>query len=214
MDSQVDARPAALVMARFWGSGPVKTRLAKDLGQETAREVYRRMVEGWWAELEAPGLARHLWVSPADQLQACAAWLPGAEAVTPQVEGDLGTRMLEAFRATRGHPWCAVVGTDCPALDAARVLAAGTALDHADLSLVPTFDGGYALLACRRPYPELFAAMPWSSDEVLDLTLQRAEALDLTVHLEPKLRDLDTLEDLHQLQREGWLRDVGAADGP
>ncbi|MHC4380971.1 MAG: TIGR04282 family arsenosugar biosynthesis glycosyltransferase [Planctomycetota bacterium] len=205
MKSENPERPAVLVMARYWGMGPVKTRLAADLGQEQAREVYRYMVEALWTRLEDSRLLRHLWVSEAAHLDACRTWLPGADRIRVQAEGDLGERMLRAFRAAQDLPWCAVIGTDCPALDAQAILAAGSALEHADLSIAPTFDGGYALLASREPIPGLFEDIPWSTSEVLEATLQRAEHLGLKVALGETRRDLDDLADLRRLQAEGLL---------
>ena len=192
-------------MARHWEGGPVKTRLAAALGQEAARRVYRHMVERLWQGLEDSALERHLWVSPPQQLEACAAWLPGADRIEPQPHGDLGTRMTCAFEGSREHPWSAVIGTDCPALDSKAILAAGAALQHADVAISPTFDGGYALLALRHPRPELFEDIPWSTPAVLDTTLQRAASLGLEVFLGQTLRDLDKVEDLRLLPAEGLI---------
>ena len=205
MKSQVEDRPAVLVMARYWEHGPVKTRLAADLGQEAARRIYRNMVETLWEGLEHPQLARHLWISTPEHLEACRLWLPKADRIDAQPEGDLGQRMARAFRDAQDLPWCAVIGTDCPALDASAVLAAGSALDHADLSLIPTFDGGYALLASRDPIPDLFDDMPWSTSQVLDATLHRAAHLGLKVFVGKTQRDLDDLSDLRMLQAQGRL---------
>lgn len=187
-----------LVFARWWADGPVKTRLAAAIGAAAAREVYRLLAESAWAELEHPQLVRQLWVTPAERLEAMRAWLPGAERVEAQPETDLGARLSRAFDTAfrAGAPWAAVVGTDVPDLDAAMVLRAGARLQQADLSIVPAFDGGYALLALREPHKELFSDIPWSTPRVLELTLARAADLGLGVALLPPARDVDTLEDL------------------
>lgn len=192
-------------MARHWAVGPVKTRLAASIGQDRAREVYRDMVESLWGGLAHPLLERHLWVTPENQKGSCEQWLQGATHTFLQPEGDLGARMFAAFEQAEKCPWAAVIGTDCPALDAQVILKAGAALDHADVSLIPTFDGGYALMALREPQPGLFLDMPWSTEEVLPRTLERAESLGLKVALGPTLRDLDNLEDLQILQSEGLI---------
>lgn len=189
---------AVLVFVRWWAEGPVKTRLAAEIGEAPAREVYRQLAESAWAGLEHPQLTRHLWVTPAARIEEVRAWLVGAGRVAVQPEADLGQRMGQAFDTalTGGAPWAAAVGTDVPELDAAMVLRAGAELQHADLALVPACDGGYALIALNKARPELFSDIPWSTPQVLELTLARAADLGLTAALLPPARDVDTLEDL------------------
>jgi rSAM/selenodomain-associated transferase 1 len=200
--------PAVLVMTRWWAEGPVKTRLAADLGQEAARELYRRLAEDLWKNLQSTSLQRLLCVSPADQVENTSEWLAGADVVLAQPEGDLGIRMkllmhhaLQELMA----PWVAVVGTDAPAIDAAWVLKAGQQLVDHDVVITPSLDGGYALLAFTQPHAELFSDIPWSTAEVLAVTQQRALEAGLKIFLTEPVVDLDDIHDLHALQADGWL---------
>lgn len=197
------------MLAKYWEIGPVKTRLAADLGQESARAIYRDMVHKLWCGLEHTALQRHLWVAQAETEEACRQWLPGATHTHSQPEGDLTPRLQMAFQQAFARepelPWAAVLGTDCPALDAAFLLQAGKHLDRAEVVLTPTFDGGYALLALRQPQPQLFEDMPWSTPEVLPTTLHRAAELGLSVFQTQTLRDLDDIHDYRLLQAEGLL---------
>jgi len=194
-------------MARWWGQGPVKTRLAATIGQPTAREIYRQMVESLWSRLAHPDLHRHLWATPAAELSRMALWLPGADAIHAQTSGDLGARMAAAFHTafTSNSPWAAVVGTDAPRLDAAWVLAAGAQLEQADVVMTPTEDGGYALLAMKRLYKPLFTDMPWSTEAVAVETRRRAAQAGLVLVETETVRDLDDAEDLAVLRAEGLL---------
>lgn len=196
--SQTPPPPAALVFVRWWAEGPVKTRLAAGIGAEAARAVYRTLAEAAWAGLADPRLARHLWITPPERLAECCAWLPGAARAAAQPEADLGARMSRAFETAfvGGAPWAAAVGSDVLGMDAALVLRAGALLERADLAIAPACDGGYALLALRQAQPELFSDIPWSTPQVLELTLARAARLGLRVGLLPPARDVDTLEDL------------------
>lgn len=200
-------RPVLVVMARWWADGQVKTRLAKGIGAEAAREVYRRMVEAAWSGFADPGFVRHLHVTPTDATAEAGAWLPGADRVRGQVAGDLGARMEAALSGAfaSGAPWAAVVGTDAPAVDAAMVLAAGGQLDDHDLAMVPSLDGGYALLAMREPQPALFREVAWSTPEVAKFTRARAKAAGLRMAMLPPVRDLDDVADLETLRAEGLL---------
>ncbi|MDX1662135.1 MAG: hypothetical protein R3326_10150, partial [Gemmatimonadota bacterium] len=44
-----------------------------------------------------------------------------------------------------------------------------------------------------------FEDVPWSTDRVLDTTMERIDELDLRAHLLPTERDIDTPEDLLEL---------------
>lgn len=201
--------PAVLVMTRWWAEGPVKTRLAAGVGQDAAREIYRQMVETLWQRLDSAALQRVLWISPATALAACADWLQGAAAVVAQPEGDLGARLRaaveHAFAQAQTPPWVAVIGTDAPELDAAWILRVGEALLEHDVVITPSADGGYALLALKQTNATLFADIPWSTPEVLQITLQRAADAGLSVLCTNAVRDLDDVEDLRVLQAEGWI---------
>ena len=48
----------------------------------------------------------------------------------------------------------------------------------------------------RRPHPELFEEIPWSTEAVLDITLEKAARLGIKTKLLPAWNDLDTFEDL------------------
>lgn len=185
----------------------MKTRLATTIGAQAAREIYRDLAAGVWAGLRADGLQRRLWGDPPEALDALAGWLPDADALLAQPATGLGGRLCTAFDEAfaAGTPWAAAVGTDAPAVDAPRVLQAGSALSDADVALVPAEDGGYAVLALARPQPALFEDIPWSGPDVLAATLARARAAGLrTAVLEP-VRDLDTVEDLRALRAAGLL---------
>lgn len=92
-----------------------------------------------------------------------------------------------------------MVGTDCPPMTAAYVEQAFQALEGgSELVLGPAEDGGYVLIGLRRHLPWLFTDMPWSSDQVLDLTLQRARDRMIKVRELDRLWDLDRPQDLQR----------------
>ena len=76
-----------------------------------------------------------------------------AVTVRPQCDGDLGARMAAAVAeaGADGADAIVVVGTDCPSLDATVIERAFDALASADVVLGPATDGGYYLIAVRRP---------------------------------------------------------------
>ena len=112
------------------------------------------------------------------------------------------TRAFE--RALRNDSCAVMIGTDAPALDAALLARAASALGDADAVFVPAFDGGYALIGLRRAAPSLFDEMPWSTPAVMERTRERLAAAGLT-HIElPAVADIDEAADLVHLP-PGWL---------
>lgn len=166
------------IFAKQPRAGRVKTRLIPPLTPSEASTLYRvALTESVAAFAGAPatlvlcGAGRRNWFARV---------FPEV-AYLPQGRGDLGARLVRttaALFAAGGGP-VAVVGSDSPDLPPALIAAALNALDAADVAAIPCRDGGYALLALRRPAPELFTAMPWSTAAVLAATRARAAALGL-----------------------------------
>jgi len=76
--------------------------------------------------------------------------------------------------------------------------------------LGPCEDGGYYLIGLAAPQPALFEGIPWSTDAVLALTVEKARQRDLSVHLLPAWFDVDTEPDLRRLR----VALAASSDGP
>jgi len=183
----------------------VKTRLAASIGREQALSVYKRLSEQQLERL--PGNFRlEIHYSPADAEAEMRAWLNTSAAFLPQQEGDLGARLTgairQAFKQGASRVYC--IGGDCPALDQTHLHGADEALNAGnDVVFGPTLDGGYYLIGLKAPWPQLFESIPWSSDNTLKVSLDRAKQLGLKVHLLEPLYDVDKPADLHRAIREG-----------
>jgi rSAM/selenodomain-associated transferase 1 len=115
-----------------------------------------------------------------------------------QIGDNLGTRMNQAFEIlfSRGYQQVLVIGTDVPTLPLDRFKQALSLLESHDLVLGPALDGGYYLIGLKRTIPDLFTDIPWSTDQVLRLTQEKAVSLGLATALIESWRDVDTLDDL------------------
>jgi rSAM/selenodomain-associated transferase 1 len=196
---------ALIVFLKHPEPGAVKTRLASALGAETAAALYRALAEGV-LEATVPRSGEYetlVFFDPPEAAEAMRAWLPGVR-LRPQCVGDLGARMTAAFARAfeRGARRAAIIGTDAPGVTRETVAGALAALDDADVVVGPAEDGGYYLLAFCVPHPELFEDVAWSTPAVLEETLARAATAGLRVRELPRLRDVDTLEDV----RAEWPR--------
>jgi rSAM/selenodomain-associated transferase 1 len=117
-----------------------------------------------------------------------------------QIGKDLGERMARAFEEVfaEGAEQALLFGADIPDLDARLLERFLRRLGRRPMVLGPAADGGYYLIGFRREAfrPEVFRDIPWGSAAVAGLTLQRAGELDLRCWRGPRLRDIDTGEDL------------------
>ena len=179
-------------------AGKVKTRLTPSLRPEEACALYRVALQETVARLAA---------IPASLVLCCggrrrwfARTFPGVP-LLPQGGGHLGIRLARATAtlfAAGGGP-VAVAGADSPDLPLPLISAAFAALADAEVAVIPCRDGGYALLALRRPAPALFTGIPWSTSEVLTATQKRAMELGLRLATIGAWDDLDDLPSLHRL---------------
>jgi rSAM/selenodomain-associated transferase 1 len=198
-----------IVFAKAPRPGLAKTRLIPALGAAGAAALAARMLAHTLEQARASGVAAvELCASPAP---GDAAWggveLPDDIARTAQGEGDLGARMARAAqRAFEAGESCAgvlLIGTDCPALDAACLRQAANALGETDALIAPTADGGYALLGLRRFDASVFADIAWSTPAVATTTLARLDALGWSCTRLTLLYDIDEPADLVHLP-PGW----------
>lgn len=197
-----------LVFAKVPEPGRVKTRLAGELGAEGAADLYRRMGRMVVDRVRAGPWRTVVCFDPPGGRREVLDWLGGDGDLEcrPQEEGDLGARMEEAFAGAfaaapggAGEGPVVIVGTDAPGVEEGLVLEAFRALERRggpDLVLGPATDGGYYLLGLRGPAARLFREIPWSTDRVLDLTLERARDMGLGWELLRPLSDVDRPEDL------------------
>lgn len=233
-----DAIRRLIVFTRYPQPGRVKTRLIPALGASGAAKLHsvltertlataqqlcrdRRVeVEIRYSDADWRRVYRWLDVRPADgstDLARAAGTLPSGSPVRlrPQSGADLGARMHDAFVEAH-HDGCQaiIIGTDVPGLTITHLGDAIDALAWHDLVIGPATDGGYYLIGLRSPRPDLFADMPWGTDDVLTRTLDRARSSRLDVHLVGQLSDIDRPEDLPLLAEfadlaELWLRGWG-----
>jgi rSAM/selenodomain-associated transferase 1 len=201
-------RCAVIVFAKAPVAGTVKTRLAGALGAAGAARLAARMLESTTAcALEAALGPVEVCCAPDASHPAFTALARSTPpvALTAQGDGDLGRRMQRAFeRALASQARAIVIGTDAPALDAAYLRDAATALLAHDAVIGPAVDGGYALIGLRRPAAALFDGVEWSTPRVLAQTRERLGRLGWRWAELAPLHDIDEPADLRHLPA-GWV---------
>ncbi len=191
--------PRILLMTKAPRSGYVKTRIAAQIGVQEATEVYRLLVE---RQLRATpvGWPVQILFAPVDAETEMRAWLGDDWAFAPQSSGDLGDRLQSAFAQAfaNGAPSVIAIGGDCPELQAEDFLRAEEVMQRKDVVIGPARDGGYVLIGLRAPAPQLFTAIPWSTSDVLRMTIARVEDSGLSYDLLDVKEDVDDAASLRR----------------
>ncbi len=197
------------VVTKYWLPGTVKTRLAASIGFSAATAIHQHFTQHLITTLAGAADRQAVFVAP-DQCCAPMRVLVGRDwEVCPQGDGNLGDRMVRAFRnllpveSDRLHASAVLVGADLPTLSPADVADAFRLLADHDMVLGPADDGGYYLIGLRGPWREvyegLFDAIPWSTEEVFSITFHRAAEMGLSCGLLSKREDIDTFDALSRL---------------
>ncbi len=195
-----------LIFLKFPAPGEVKTRLAAEIGDETAAVVYRRLVRDVLRVVSlAPTDGVRILFDPPEREADIRAWIeaewPGNDAenleFAPQTGGDLGNRLSAAIEAAfaEGTRKVAAIGTDCVEILPKTFAETWDRLDTYDVVFGPASDGGYYLIGLSRFHPKLFENIAWSTENTLDQSVERAVELDLRIGSLPVASDIDTAED-------------------
>ncbi len=175
--------------------GRVKTRLGKDIGHDQAVMYYKKLLE--ITRLAAEDATADKWLWYGDFVNEADFWSPTVFTKKLQHQGDLGERMQTAFAQAfdAGYKKVAIIGSDCPEMTSTILEDAFAKLDNADAVIGPANDGGYYLMAMKKPLP-IFEEVDWSTESVLSQTTNHLKKHGFTYHLLKELTDLDTIEDL------------------
>lgn len=192
-----------IIFARKPVPGKVKTRLARDIGDNSAADVYSAMLEDIINQASTLKNVRVLifWSLENEEFPV----VNGAAHLEMfrQKGRDLGERMANAFKTAFGNniDTCCIIGSDSPDLPVDLIAQAFDKLvcDGTDIVYGPTEDGGYYLLGMKQFWQRLFENIPWSSPAVLTTTCARIDELKLHGRSLPSWYDIDTISDLQQL---------------
>lgn len=187
---------ALIIFIRNPVLGKVKTRLAKDLGDEKALTIYHLLLQHT-LDITLP-LSCDKFVYYSDEPVQDDIWNHMGYFKKQQSGKDLGERMMLSFSELykQGYKQVLIVGSDCYQLSTEIIEKAITLLDSHSAVLGPASDGGYYLLGLKTLVPALFSNKPWSSDQVAALSIADFQNLSLSYSLLDELNDVDEIADL------------------
>ena len=141
--------------------------------------------------------------------------LPADFSLLPQRGDKFGERLYFAVEDLFKCSFEAVclIDSDSPTVPAENFAEAVELLRVSDDRVVlgPSDDGGYYLIGVKKPHRHLFERIDWSTERVLDQSIQRATETGLKVQLLPTGYDVDDGASLRRLCNE-LLADTTSAD--
>ncbi|MFN6945523.1 MAG: TIGR04282 family arsenosugar biosynthesis glycosyltransferase [Cytophagaceae bacterium] len=197
----MDKREEALIVfVKNAVSGKVKTRLAADIGDQKALEVYKYLLSYTKGITDVSGFKKFIFFS--DYIEEYGIW-EGREYVKQVQKGeDLGEKMANAFMKVfqEGYDRVVIIGSDCLSLSSVHIVEAFKKLQECNIVIGPAEDGGYYLLGMSQFYPFLFKNKSWSTKNLFEETVKEIEGNKLSFSLLPQLSDIDTYQDLKKIK--------------
>ena len=196
-------RDSLYIAAKAPLPGQAKTRLAAEIGEEGALELYRAFLRDLAARFATGPFALSWYVTPPGAWAEIAPLL-GAHAadarVVIQPAGDWTERQRSLFRraAANGERRVVLIASDSPQIRLEEVAEAFRQLDSHDIVLGPVLDGGYWLIGMRG-WHDVLSGIAMSTPGVLGGIVARAQASGLSVAQVESTFDVDEVGDLAAL---------------
>jgi uncharacterized protein len=198
--------PVIIVMVKAPLPGLAKTRLSPPLAVSDAGSLALCFVQD--VVSAALSIKPNLIVAftPPNGRPLLEASLPGGLQWIEQQGQTLGERLISAVAHAydMGFGPIIVLGADSPTLPPAIIEKAAETLSvgRVDVVLGPTADGGYYLVGLRKPEPQIFQNIVWSSPYTCEQTARNIRQLNLRLLMLDEWYDVDTFADLKRLSDE------------
>lgn len=184
-----------IIFTRNPEPGKVKTRLAKDVGDKTAFEIYNFLLQHTVSVTENLQVSKEIYYS--EIIAENDIWNPDVYAKKLQQGKGLGERMKNAFEDgfKSGYKNIIIIGSDLYDLQQQDLENAFKILAEKEVVIGPATDGGYYLLGMNTLFPEVFQEKDWGTASVLEETLKDFRNQDFAL-LEAR-NDVDYYSDIH-----------------
>jgi len=175
-------------------AGKVKTRLAKDLGNEKALEIYKFLLNHSVKFTSSVNASKQVHYS--DSVNMDDIWNNELYAKKKQFGEDLGERMQNAFQNgfDEHYEKIIIIGSDMYDIDSNDIENAFKKLEDHDYVIGPAEDGGYYLFGMKSLNSDVFKNKEWGTSSVLKDTLD--DLKDKDVKLLEARNDVDLLDDI------------------
>lgn len=186
-----------LIFTRNPELGKCKTRLAATVGNETALEIYKFLLQHTVSITKNIPAVKQVYYS--EEIWEKDIWNTTIFEKKLQNGANLGDRMANAFEQgfENGFEKILVIGSDMYDLDATTIENAFSELDKSDFVIGPAQDGGYYLLGMKKFNVDVFKNKAWGTNTVLNDTLKNLEKYK--IKLLDIRNDVDVYEDIKDI---------------
>ena len=203
-------------------AGQVKTRLTPPLTPEEAAALnicFLKDIANSISTAAGKGVARGIAVyTPVGAESAYDSVLPDDFALIPQRGDKFGERLIFALKdlLSVGFASVCLINSDSPTVPAQTFAKAVELLSQPGERAVlgPSDDGGYYLIGLKTLHRRLFEEIDWSTERVLEQTLDRAREIKLEVQMLPNCFDVDDKTTLQRLSNELLGSDAESSVAP
>ena len=167
----IESKNALIVFTRNPELGKVKTRLAATIGNQSALEIYKLLINHTVSITSSINVDKYVFYS--ENIQQNDAWNPVVFIKKLQNGNDLGERMKNAFDLLfkKGYQKIVIVGSDIYELDSQDIEDSFIALKKSPYAIGPAKDGGYYLLGMTQLNKKIFENKNWGTDTVFNDTI-------------------------------------------
>lgn len=191
------SKKALIVFTRNPELGKCKTRLAATIGDQSALDVYRFLLDHT-VKITSP-LTADVYVYYSEKIKEIDIWDTTVFRKKQQQGHDLGAKMQNAFTEVlhMGYQKAIIIGSDMYDITTQDLEAAFSTLEDNNFVIGPAQDGGYYLLGMKHLKPPLFKNKKWGTNTVLSDTLKDLELENLAILAEKN--DVDYYEDIKDI---------------
>lgn len=190
----ISSKNLLLIFTRNPELGKCKTRLAAKVGDESALEIYKFLLNHTAELTKNVNAAKQVWYS--EEIWKNDIWDNTLFDKRVQQGNDLGVRMANAFQAgfASGFERIIVIGSDMYDLSQVDIDKAFAILKNKNFVIGPAADGGYYLLGMKAFHTEVFKNKTWGTPTVLQDTLKDLD--NENIELMEVRNDVDVYDDI------------------
>ena len=191
------SKKALIVFTRNPELGRCKTRLAATIGDQSALDVYRFLLDHT-VKITSP-LSADVYVYYSEKIREIDIWNTSIFRKKQQQGRDLGAKMQHAFTEVfgMGYQKAIIIGSDMYDISTQDLEDAFLTLEKNNFVVGPAQDGGYYLLGMKQLKTSLFKNKKWGTTTVLSDTLQNLTLEKVSIL--PEKNDVDYFEDIRDI---------------
>ena len=194
-----------VIVAKAPIEGFAKTRLAKQIGNEAAIQLYRAFMLDFFSQLgeKFPQIKKRIFITPYEnehkeffqelskETHCC------FDSLESQGEGSLFERLKQIFKTIEAESPCYIhlTGTDIPDFPF-DIISANS--DKDKVTIGPDFDGGYYYIGAKSDCDFIFDLQAVSSEQVYEKTVEVIKNNKKEIKVEKTWSDIDNLDDLYE----------------